>query len=1005
MSGPLQAAGATSEPSEYATLSMDTQFTGLYTQRNLLRDADVSYVQRKYYGASRFDSISDGINREISARLTDRRRPGSSIYNALIFPAIFSFYSFKYVQDSTQIVRVLADGADGKVYDATAGQKSVLFTKSAGARRTRFQGVGTELFFCNEIDQMKWVRSSISWAPLKTFSAGQFIVDSNNNLQLVTGSQTATITGIQIQTNVLTLFFADTTQITVPVGTLLTFAGMTTIPALNGMTLAVTAVQNSQQVNFAYIHADFAFSQETGTATTGNGTSGAIVPAWSTTLGAITVDAGAQWECRGSSVQVNGIAAPASAPNVTQAPAPSIYPAWAAATWYAPLFVIRDSNNNLQQLTTGGITGGSAPAWAIVAGTPTTDGTAVWNCLGPAAWIATHHYAVGDVIQATFTYYITVQQTTYTWNGHTYVPTTTYVQQAQTATAIFQCSQAGVSGGSAPAWTNGNGTTLTDSSVGWVNRGNAPAWPGATQTLSTSNRILDTNGNVQLAQAVAKSGPGPVTWNATTGAYSFDGGAVWLNQGPYSAANTGTWIYAYSGKNGITKHIGTASPQSAPIQVSAGNLAVIQGLGLPDTQEDQIVLWRTAQGQSTLIYLDTIPNPGAGATWIYTDTTPDTGLNALIPAPVANQNDPPPSNMTAPAFHLKRIWAISGTNVIYSGGPDTIVGSGYESYPPLNFVPIPEQPIRLLPVVVNNGGLLVFTTSNIYIILGDGTQSNPFYPKIYLANVGILGYDALDVVGSTPYFMENNRKVSSFDPSNGYVEVGFPIGDQFEKVTTGGLNASIYDPATTYLTFNFQSSGETAMYVSDGLVGWFRYTPVAPPESGSLWSPRAAIVGGTSAVQSIEVTTGTRQLLIGPAVSGPILMRDKTTRTDNGAAYPAWDVKGNIKLCDTGQIAEIAHIALKSAAIGARPTVSLLMGELAATPQAPFDVLQITSEDPPELPPSQTMYSDRYSAMQNGVTPKGDTFQFMVDYGTQDAADELLEFGIYGAKHEERKQQ
>jgi hypothetical protein len=192
-------------------------------------------------------------------------------------------------------------------------------------------------------------------------------------------------------------------------------------------------------------------------------------------------------------------------------------------------------------------------------------------------------------------------------------------------------------------------------------------------------------------------------------------------------------------------------------------------------------------------------------------------------------------------------------------------------------------------------------------------------------------------------------------------------------------------------------------------VGWFRFSPVASPESGYLWSPRAAILGGTSAVQSIEIAPGVKQLLIAPATSGPILFRDPSVNADwtegEYQPFPSWQVKGNIVLCLSGEVAEIAHIALKGAQIGSRPTVSLLLGEYKATEQVPFDELEWTSQDPPDLPPSQTFYSDRYSALQGGVAPKCDNFQLKVDYGIQDVADELFTFSVYGAKHAERKQQ
>jgi hypothetical protein len=50
------------------------------------------------------------------------------------------------------------------------------------------------------------------------------------------------------------------------------------------------------------------------------------------------------------------------------------------------------------------------------------------------------------------------------------------------------------------------------------------------------------------------------------------------------------------------------------------------------------------------------------------------------------------------------------------------------------------------------------------------------------------------------------------------------------------------------------------------------------------------------------------------------------------------------------------------------------------------------------------MYSDRYSALQNGVCPRCLSFQMKIDYGTQNVADEMLKFAIYGAKWAERIQ-
>ncbi len=104
-----------------------------------------------------------------------------------------------------------------------------------------------------------------------------------------------------------------------------------------------------------------------------------------------------------------------------------------------------------------------------------------------------------------------------------------------------------------------------------------------------------------------------------------------------------------------------------------------------------------------------------------------------------------------PSFN---IWAIVNNTVVYSGGPDTTVGSGNEAFPPINSFPYPSTPIKLVPVTVQNGGLLVFTDAGIYIILGIGTPDNPFYTTIYYGSVNLLGYDALDVYNTEIFLME-----------------------------------------------------------------------------------------------------------------------------------------------------------------------------------------------------------------------------------------------------------
>ena len=525
---------------------------------------------------------------------------------------------------------------------------------------------------------------------------------------------------------------------------------------------------------------------------------------------------------------------------------------------------------------------------------------------------------------------------------------------------------------------------------------------GGTTPIVNTQEVDDSNGNLEQLQQSGRSGASNPTWATTTGAFTTDGGAIWLNIGIGSGGFTEPTFYVYGYKNLITKHVSTTSAASVQIQPAAGYGALVSGVYSQDPQVGSVVIFRPAQGQSTPIYVDEIPNNPAGGTWSYFDQIPDADLNPLIPAPVDHANDPPPARMTAPVYHVKRVFAIVDNLVVWSGGPDVITGSGDESFAPLDSWPIPATPVKLFPLTLQQGGLLIFTDAGIYILLGLGTASNPFYVTSYYDSINLLSYDAADTYATDIFMIEGAKKVSMispaypFDPNSGYVEIGFPIGNLLEA----------FDPSTATLSWNVQSSKETAMYVSDGASSWYRMSKMPPGQQGVLWHTMATIEGGTSVVQSVETTPGKHELLIGPpsATPGPILKRDDTRTfwTDNGTPYPSWDVRGVPILAITGSETEIVQIAAKSLAIGARPAVSILLGEVENSATRPWQPLEITTTDPPLQRPSQSTYSDRYSALQNGEPVLTDTVQIKFDYGTQAVGDQLLNWDVVANTEAER---
>jgi len=1025
MADAITAAGAVKGQSRYAALNMGgEQFTGLWTagQRSAYRDAATPYIQKKFYQANRFDSIIDGINREISQRLTTRRRPGSSIYNSNIFPAANSMKNWKYIQNNAEVVRVIYDGVDGNIYDATAGQKSTLFSKSAGASAARFLGVNTELFFTDGVENKKIVQSAFIWGADEYFEQGTFIVDSNKNLQVAWGGITVNISSVQVTSNVLTLTL-DPNDPNLPdnllflVGMKLTASGLTSATFLNSQTFTIASVvqgnpeTSSHILTASFTHANYGPAPDTGSVTSGTGISGSTAPSWGSGKGTWTYgDGGQQWLCGGSNIQNWGSAAPTTAPSVSFATKPNPYNAWAANTYYgvAQYPVVLD-NNGIQACTTAGAISGGTPTFSGTLGGTTTWGTAVFTNVGTGNWTAATLFNTG----------------TYATN-----PVGIY-------NYLYVCIQSGVSGASQAIWLTSTGAIVYDNDAVWLCLGIAVgsiATVGS-PTVETTGYIVDSNGYLQAAQVMAGlTGATEPTWSEIVGNTTSDTASSdnqsWLNSGNFEAGGTAPATYAYSFASSITGFVSTSSPASTPRTLPPDAKIIVQGFGSTDTQIDTIYIWATTQGGSTLLFLDKIPAPSAGAsgTWSYIRVQPigvneDSDLNAFIAAPIDDANDPPQIGMTAPTYYLQRVWAIVENKVVWSGGPDTLVGSGDESFPPLNFIPFIAQPICTSPITVQNGGLLVFTTDGSYIILGTGTSTNPFYATPYYSSVSISGYNAVAVYNNTVFLMESNGMVSSiaaeypFNPQSGYTEVGFPVGDQFLNVNTGGINTALYNPATAYLSWNRANTQDWGMYVADGAVGWFKMSVISPPESGLVWSTRAAIYGGTSAVQDVEVAAGEHRLLIAPAVgtTGPILQRDTTgtvwgdwSATNNAyEPYPSWDAKGVNLLCATGQWAEVSHISTKSVAVGARPTISILLNEIEPSTDRPYLKMQVDDmqNDPAITLPSKSVYSNRYVALAgDGLPTQGDCLLTKFDYGSQQFADELLDWGIYASVTDEREE-
>jgi hypothetical protein len=1007
----IQAGAQPVRPSRYKPIFTNRFFAGIWTQRNPLRDpSDV--VHERFYGGKP-DAMIDGANVEISNSLTPIRSPGLTVYGT--GPATAdAFYSFRQETVNGEDIFVIEDTAT-EIYNLSGS--AAILTKTSGAGQAYFQGVGAYLYFGDGIDLGKWDGSkvwsfgnaaptaaptltvvesgsaAVAWQASTVFSTMGLLVDANGNVQ---------------QLNSVNALGTNTTQFgetgTGQPAWNQTTGGTTTDNTVTwtnfgpvGLWAGSTLFQNRAAIYDPVTKCIFVQI-----ASGGAQTSGASRPNFNAIYESITDDGGCRW---GNYGVVGGskmnLWAPSTAYTTFDSGSlmlvlePVLYPAANGQTVY------------LQGCTTAGTsgTGGTAPPWATTAGYITTDNQLQWVCLGSKTWAANKAVtAWGGQGQLVFT---VIEDS----NGNMQV-----------------CITSGTTGSSAPTWHTNYGDQTNDGSAVWVCVGPPLSWaantiwylPSAGFAPPTSSQpyggasIVDTNNNVQFVISSGKSGSGShPTWNTTTGGTTTDSGITWYNEGAFSTASL-AWSHGYeyaysfgsrastspwvttappeqtnplgpptgSGSGGIS----TASPTASITGSNTGAVVYVSGVGSLNAQDDTIYIWRTADGGQTLYFLTAIQNPAplgpsTPGKWTLADTLPDVDLNILIEAPVADANDPPPAGFKPMCFYFGRLVGAVNNLLYMSGGPDTLVGNGTESFPPANVWTAPADIVMCIPI---SSGLLVFTKSDVYTLSG-GPQISTFFLQPLLAGVGLLSPNAICVQGSTIYLFSADRQFLSLDPTSGVNELGFPIGDQFAS----------WNPADVYVTFHVAGSEDKALYVSDGSTGWFRCNPNQAPDNNVVWSPKRNVTGGCQAVQSIETSPGVKTLLVGATSGGTILQRNLTTFTDDGADYTPYCTIGNIVLAQPGEIAIVESIVLEARKVGSAPTPAVMLGEIGSP--GTFETLTESVTDPPQLEAPQSLYSLRFYLMQGAAPIKCRDLQVKISWPAEPFENELLTMTIYGA--------
>jgi len=671
---------------------------------------------------------------------------------------------------------------------------------------------------------------------------------------------------------------------------------------------------------------------------------------------------------------------------------------WVASAVVPASTTIIDTNGNKQFTSAGGTSSGSAPSWSTTTGHTTTDNTVTWTCLGPAYGFTTTDggaiwVCVGSATNATWT---TSQVYYLPKNG--FSPPTSSSPYGGAAIIDSHGNEefvitTGVSGTPThPSWASGTGAYTADNTIVWYNNGAA-----------ISNFFTWTKGHVYAYSFKART---------LTDYYSEDVAGTTAPPVPPGLTNP---LPAPTGAE--TGYITTASPAYTITGGNLGAVVSVYGQYSSDPQFDTIVIWRDADGGGVdnMFELTEIPNipsqAGSGVytvngvkyDWVFQDYLPDVatgsfpGLNPLIPAPIDDTNDAPPSNFLPMVYNFQRIWGVSGQDVLFSGGPDVITGNANMSFNPVDSLPFLAKVVRL---VKTSQGLVVFLTDSIELIAG-GPSTASFYSVTLAPGTGLSSYNALDQFAGEIYFFSSDNRLVLISPSLNMSNSGFPIGDQLANLPSSGVSDTTWNPANVYVAI-LQNGIDNCLIIADGSTGWYRQNPHQVPGGAQgpepIWSPFAAITNGCQMVQTVETSPGIKKLLVGGTGNNEnILYRNQSVFTDNGTQYDAYFVMGAIGLAEPGQLAILKFIEMDLSGQSFKPTVSYLLDEISGT-FTPFILNPVF--DPPSLygtTITPASYSpNRYYFAGQGSLSRCRHMQIKVDFGQTSNGDEIYNLTIFG---------
>jgi hypothetical protein len=510
-------------------------------------------------------------------------------------------------------------------------------------------------------------------------------------------------------------------------------------------------------------------------------------------------------------------------------------------------------------------------------------------------------------------------------------------------------------------WLAENGATIgiphmvmLPANAGTINIG------GASDLWGTNIQPADVlNGTFGVAIQAVNASNAPATYTISTGGISMsvfivNPPEVIIPEGTGAAPPpTGTltaqvgYQYVFCYGNSYSGHIsspsfpsiyGVPTDASYPLVVPYNTGVDVYVTPSPDPQVTSIHIFRTTDGGGQPFFElpnSPIPNEtnttflGSPAT-VIVDYAQDWQLQIANIAPLPHFNDPPPQGAVDPVWFGGRLWMHNQNKLYFASGPDITMGNGNEAWFPAYIFSIPNA--QIIRKFSTPNGMLVFTTDTVLIVRGISTAS--FTVNDFMLDTGIKTWTAADTDGTNIYIYTSDKQLLLIN-ANGMSSMSQNIADVIMAV----------DPTLAYLTIYRYQATENWVMLSDGSTTIYPFNVEL-----QCWSPIAQPIGGVMALATVETSPGLWQLWRGTPVANSIIsFRDTTVYTDLGTPYPCRVIFGPITIADFLTLAQVRDIAISLAPTQTRVFVSVIANEISSAGNVPFQIMEYTSTEPPEL--------------------------------------------------------